>query len=101
MALFRSGIMRNKKGGAPFVESTTDAGCTSVRSYGRTYGLNFRRFFPVDDLANTGEWHLEGELHRFAVLEIVYRNGLYLTFAVDVDVNAGDNAVGEQVNQLV
>lgn len=96
--------MCNKKGGAPFVESTADAGCTSVRSYGRTdesiLRLVYRlgRFLPVTNLANTGDGHLEGELHRFAVLEIVYRNGLYLTLAVDVDVNAGDNAVGEQVN---
>ena len=79
-------------------------GCPSVRSYGHTCGLIFRlvyrlgRFLPVTNLANTADGNLEGELHRFAVLEVVYRNGLYLTFAVDVDVNAGDNVVGEQVN---
>ena len=79
-------------------------GCPSVRSYGRTGESIFRlvyrlgRFLPVANLANTADGNLEGELHRFAGLEVVYRNGLYLTFAVDVDVNAGDNVVGEQVN---
>ena len=47
--------MCNKKGGARFVESTANAGCTSVRLYGRTDESIFRlvhwlgRFFPVEN----------------------------------------------------
>ena len=96
--------MRNKKGGARFVESTANAGCPSVRLYGRTYESIFRlvhwlgRFFPVENLAHPNGGYLEGEFHRLAVVGVMYRDGLYLAVAVDVDVNAIDNAVGKQVN---
>lgn len=96
--------MLNKKDGAPFVESTANAGCTSIRLYGRARESIFRlvhwlgRFFPVANLAHSNGGYLEGEFDRLAVTGIAYRDGLYLTVAVDVDVNATGNAVGKQVN---
>ena len=75
-----------------------------VRTNVRADELIFRlvhwlgRFVPVTNLANTGDGHLEGELHSLAVTGIANRDGLHLTFAVDVDVNARDNVVGKQVN---
>ena len=96
--------MRNKKGGARFVESTANAGCPSVRLYGRTDESIFRlvhwlgRFFPVENLAPPNGGYLEGEFHRLAVVGVMYRDGLYLAVTVDVDVNAIDNAVGKQFN---
>ena len=101
------GIMRNKKGGAPFVESTTLVGYPSVRSYGRTDESIFRllhlflRFLPVTNLAHPGDGYLEGELHRLAVTWIVHLDGLYLAVGIDVDVNTPGDTVGKQVNQLV
>ena len=84
--------------------------CRAVRPYVRTnvradesiFGLVHRlgRFFPFADLANTNVGHLERELDRMTVLGVAYRDGLYLAGGVDVDVNAGDNVVGNQVNQL-
>ena len=96
--------MRNKKGGARFVESTANAGRTSVRLYGRMDESIFRlvhwlgRFFPVENLARSNGGYLEGEFHRLAVVGVMCRDGLYLAVAVDVDVNATGNAVGKQVN---
>ena len=99
--------MHNKKGGAPFVESTANGGCPSIRSYGRTDESFFRlvhwlgRFFPVEYLAQSSDGYLEGEFYGLAVTGIASRDGLYLTVAVDVDVNAKGDAVGKQVNYLV
>ena len=98
--------MRNKKGGARFSESTAHAGRPFIRSYGRVWGLISRllyrllRFHPVTNLANTSDRHLESEFYRLAVTGIANRDGLYLTVAVNVDVNAGDNVVGKQVNEF-
>lgn len=73
---------------------------TNVRADESIFGLVhwLGRFFPVADFANTKDGHLEGELDRMAVFGVAYCDGLYLAAAVDVDVNAGDNAVGKQVN---
>ena len=96
--------MCNKKGGAPFVESTADAGCPSVRSYGRTdesiLRLVYRlgRFLPVANLAPSTAGNLEGELHRLAINRIVHLDGLYLAVGIDVDVNTPGNTVDKQFN---
>ena len=96
--------MRNKKGGALFVESTAHAGCTSVRSYGRTDESIFRLvhwlgcFLPVTNFAPSKTGDLEGELHRLAVNGIVHLDGLYLAVGIDVDVNTPGDAVDKQIN---
>ena len=84
--------MRNKKGGAPFVESIAHGGCPSVRSFVRSYGRTdesisrlvhwLGRFLPFTNLAPSTIGNLEGELYRLAVNGIVHLDGLYLAVGI-------------------